>query len=190
MVTRRRSNTPTDTTNTPILIRAYGEFWNPDVVNWDRTWRLLGTLRSNSDEPLINVYEQRGVYVLYNDFKPVYVGRADQSSIGWRLEQHRESRRKGPRWDRFSWFGMKGIKKNGKLGVLTKAAHCGTSEMIATLEALLIRVIDPPLNSRRERFKNAIPVYQSDVDKPAEIDERLSQIEKKLDLVLKGEQHK
>lgn len=175
--------------NTPILIKAYGEFWNPDAVNWENKrenkWRLMG--RRQAKGPSSNVYEERGVYVLYQDFVPVYVGRADRQSIGYRLKLHRESRRKGPRWDRFSWFGFRGIKPNGQLKGRNKAAHPSTTELIATLEALLIIVIDPRLNSRREKFKNAIRLNQSEEDKPAEVDERLQSIEQKLDSLL---QHK
>jgi hypothetical protein len=174
----------TESADTPILIKAYGEFWNPDVANWERTWRLMGTRRSDSGGPNINVYEERGVYVLYKDFVPVYVGKADKQSIGYRLQLHRESERKGPRWDRFSWFGIRGLKKNGKLRLLRTAAHSPTPELIATLEALLIIVIDPRLNARRERFKNAILLYQSEVDKPMDTSEHLQSIEQKLDSVL------
>jgi hypothetical protein len=179
-----------ESANTPILIKAYGEFWSPDIVNWERTWRLLGTRRPDSKGPSINVYEQRGIYVLYNDFVPVYVGRSDKQSIGYRLQLHRESRRKGPRWDRFSWFGFKGIRKNGELGALNASAHSPTRELIATLEALLIIVIDPRLNARRERFKNAILIHQSDEDKPVEVEQRLQSIEQKLDAMLRLRQRK
>ncbi len=53
---------------TPVLIRTYGEFWNPEVVNWNDSWRLLGKLRADFTGPDINVYEERGVYVLYKDY--------------------------------------------------------------------------------------------------------------------------
>jgi hypothetical protein len=183
---RKSTNSGTEESpNTPVLIKAYGEFWSPDVVTWGRKWRLMGT-RSDS-KTNINVYEQRGVYVLYNDFEPVYVGKADKNSIGWRLEKHRESQRMGPRWNRFSWFGIRGIRKNGKLGASNRSAHSRATELIATLEALLITVIDPRLNSRREKLRNAILFHQSEVDKPIEPAERLSAIEEKLDLVLKLE---
>jgi hypothetical protein len=171
-----------DESSATTLIKAYGEFWNPDLVNWERTWQLNG---SDSVGKIINVYEQRGVYVLYQDYVPVYVGMADRQSIGYRLQLHRESRRKGPRWDRFSWFGLKAINKNGTLRELNSHSHARTSELIATIEALLIRVINPPLNARREKFKNAIQLHQSDQDKPiSETDRRLIDIEKKIDSLL------
>jgi hypothetical protein len=59
------------------------------------------------------------------------------------------------------------------------------SELIATLEALLIAVIDPRLNARKEKFKNALLLHQSDKDKPLDIDDRLGTIEEKLDALLK-----
>jgi hypothetical protein len=65
-----------ESSSTPTLIRSYGEFWSPDVVDWAKSWRLLGTARSDSKGPILNVYEERGIYVLYKDFVPVYVGKA------------------------------------------------------------------------------------------------------------------
>ncbi|MGA8108530.1 MAG: hypothetical protein WB974_03795, partial [Acidobacteriaceae bacterium] len=64
-------------------------------------------------------------------------------------------------------------------------AHLPKAELIATLEALLIMVIDPRLNARRERFKNATRLYQSDADKPTDADERLGLIEQKIEALLK-----
>jgi len=173
-----------ESTSTPTLIRTYGEFWSPDVVDWAKSWRLLGTERPDSKGPIINVYEERGIYVLYKDFEPVYVGKADRQSIGYRLQLHRASRRKGPRWDRFSWFGIRGLTSKGELRNLNASAHADTSELIATLEALLIAVINPRLNARKEKFKNAVLLHQSDKDKPLDVDDRLSNIEEKLDALI------
>lgn len=172
--------------NTPILIKVYGEFWNPELVNWNRSWKLLGKRRSDSKGPDINVYEERGVYVLYKDYTPVYVGKADKQSLGYRIQSHRQSERKGPRWDRFSWFGIVGLKVNDTLRNRNDAFHPSTEELIATLEALLIVAIDPRLNSRREKFKNAVRLYQSETDKPLEVEDRLEAIEEKLGRLLEA----
>jgi hypothetical protein len=43
---------------------------------------------------------------------------------------------------------------------LNDSFHPNTTELIATLEALLIATIDPRLNSRKEKFKNAVRLYQ------------------------------
>jgi hypothetical protein len=182
-VPRKATFAGEERTNTPIFIRSYGEFWSPDVINWDKNFGLLGKRRSQSSGPDIDFYEERGVYVLYRDFVPVYVGKADRQSIGWRLKLHRESQRKGPRWDRFSWFGIRGIKGNGQLRAQSASAHVPKTALIATLEALLIIVIDPRLNARRERFRNATLFYQSDTDKPKDLAERLDLIEQGLEKV-------
>lgn len=44
-----------DKTNTPILIRTYGEFWSPDAVDWTKPKRLFGKHRADSRRPDINV---------------------------------------------------------------------------------------------------------------------------------------
>ena len=161
------------------LIRVYGEFWNPDLVNWKRGRDLLGI---DPENRIINAYEQRGIYVLYDDYIPVYVGKASKISIGSRLRSHRESQRRGPRWDRFSWFGLKRINKNGELGILKSKNHVPTSELIATLEALLILVAEPRLNARREKLKNAIKLDQSDKGKQlTELEQQIALVNKKLD---------
>jgi hypothetical protein len=161
----------------PTLIRTYGEFWNPEYVAWDNAWRLLGKRNLGPRSPNVNVYEERGVYVLYKNYVPVYVGKAFNQSIGYRVQSHRGSPRKGPRWDSFSWFGLRGLTANGHLRSLNRRAGIKTEALIETLEALLIVVIDPRLNSRREKLKGAVKLYQSLTDKPVDQEQRLANIE-------------
>ena len=59
-----------------------------------------------------SVWEQRGLYVLWGDWRVIYVGRATQQGLGNRLQLHRRWRLAG-RWDRFSWYGFRKINKNG-----------------------------------------------------------------------------
>ena len=171
---------PEETSKVATLISMYGEFWDPDLINWNRSWQLLGKERDTPNAKDINVYEQRGVYVLYKDYVPVYVGKAFKQSIGYRLQLHRESRRKGPRWDSFSWFGVRSFTRGGELRKLKSRSGVSTDALIETLEALLIVVIDPRLNSRREKLKGAVHLFQSDTDKPVDLDQRLSEIEKSM----------
>jgi hypothetical protein len=49
--------------------------------------------------------------------------------------------------DRFSWFGLRPVNENGTLGVLPK--NYSAENMISTLEAILIEIIEPSLNRRR-----------------------------------------
>jgi hypothetical protein len=167
----------------PTLIKTYGQFWNPEFVKWNKSRELLGSRHHDLRGPDINVYWERGIYVLYKDYDPVYVGKADKEPIGNRLELHR-SWRKGPRWDSFSWFGVIGLQANGKLRSRTAKFHPSTGQFIATLEALLIRVIEPRFNSRREKFRNAVHLYQSERDRPLSNEKRLESIETKLEKLL------
>jgi hypothetical protein len=175
-------NNPQPDPGNRVLIRAYGEYWKADYVRWNKAKRLFGKRRADLKGEDVDVYEQRGIYILYNDFVPVYVGKAEGLSIGSRIKSHWESRRKGPRWNGFSWFGLRTINKDGSLRALTDAFHPPKDWLIDTLEALLISAIDPPLNSRREKLRQATLLYQSTTDRPAGIQERLDSIER----VVKG----
>ena len=68
--------------------------------------RLLGVQQTGSTP--VNFTEQVGVYVLYDVHRPVYVGRVTEPRIGIRLFDHTRDRLTG-RWDRFSWFGVRGV---------------------------------------------------------------------------------
>ena len=100
----------------PILIRNYGMYWDPDLIRWTGPKNLPGRFRATQAKPEVNVFQQRGIYVLYKNFKPVYVGKAIAEPLGERLRKHSWAWGKGPRWDRFSWFGIAEIDKTtGKL---------------------------------------------------------------------------
>lgn len=167
------------------VIKTCGEFWNPEFVKWASPWRLLGKRQPKG--PDINVWRERGVYVLYKDYAPVYVGKADRQSIGDRLCEHRGDWKKGARWDSFSWYGLVGLGTDNTISQRAeKAYQLSSGELMAALEALLIAVIDPRLNSRREWLKGLVWLYQSETDRPVELEARLDTIEHKLDQLMKG----
>ncbi len=56
-----------------------------------------------------------GIYILYDGSMPVYVGKGN---IRQRLSKARSSRRRGPHWDRFSWFALKEPKMMHDIEVL------------------------------------------------------------------------
>jgi hypothetical protein len=67
---------------------------------------MLGRLGSRG--PSLQVCDfrlQRGIYVLYDDYGPYYVGLTRVGTLGNRLKQHRTGLHRD-RWDRFSWFGF------------------------------------------------------------------------------------
>jgi hypothetical protein len=168
------------------LIKQYGELWNPEYVDWARSWKLLGKRSKGSKSSDINVYEERGIYVLYNDYTPVYVGKALQQSIGYRLQLHRESSRKGTRWDAFSWFGFCGLRPDGDVKKLNLHVGLKTTAAIEMLEALLITVIDPRLNSKKETLKGATRLFQSKTDSKPDFHDRFNQMEELLREISKG----
>jgi hypothetical protein len=93
----------------------------------------------------VNFAEQIGVYLLHDRDRTIYVGRATDT-IYARLQAHTTGRL-GGRWDRFSWFGLRGVDQDGKL--LDSALSWSNRIVVETMEALLIESIEPPLNRRR-----------------------------------------
>jgi hypothetical protein len=168
------------------LIRAYGEFWNASYVDWEKNKpRILGKTSRSADSADVDVYEERGIYILYKDYTPVYVGKADNEPLGSRLRKQRRTPKRGPRWDKFSWFGIKKIDENGVQEKSDVNQILPSSLLVDSLEALLILAINPLLNAREETITNAVRLYQSETDKlPGTVD-RLTSIESKLELLLK-----
>lgn len=148
-----------------LLIKSYGEFWNPETVDWG-TKKLMGTRADpkNSKQVLENNYwNAKGVYVLHSEFSAVYVGEAlgDSSGLGPRLDAHLTDRLIG-RWDSFSWFSVSAPSASGGVNTGSQGGrHYTREEVVNALEALTILVVDPPLNRRRESLKGAVEVEQS-----------------------------
>lgn len=168
----------TPTTNT--FIRSYGMFWRREEVNWSPRiteggpYRLLG--RKNHNQPALQVCDfrnQAGIYVLYDDYGPYYVGLA-KTAIGNRLRDHTRDDHKNC-WDRFSWFGFRRVKNatddNGlqQLGVMPKQLLSGTTNTIRDIEALLMMSLGTIErgNAHTMKFANAdrwhqIPLHDAD----------------------------
>ena len=133
-----------------VVIRAYGEYWDPDLVNWGRKGPgNKGTLDGKIGQQSVDVWEQRGIYVLHHDWRVVYVGRVTSGSLGARLRTHRSDWLAG-RWDRFSWYGTRGIRADGTLSKAAYSKNVATTNAIKTMEALLISVAEG-LNRSHER---------------------------------------
>jgi len=154
------------------FIKNYGLYWRRDFVLLKKTGRgnITGdcivhwTQRGRSKQKTlrgIDFWEQKGVYVLYRDFEVVYVGRTIEGGLGKTLQRH-QSNRNMDRWDRFSWFGVRAIRRTDMLlGKETGGTIFTTSaDRIKFLEALLQEVIDPPYNRRHESLRGADKVEQ------------------------------
>lgn len=129
------------------LITSLGMYWARDKVDWKAVPRLLG--RQPKASVAVDFCEQNGVYVLYDGARPVYAGQAASKSLGTRLWAHTTDRM-GGRWNRFSWFGIRPVgKENGRLEAAPPPTAHAPSAVIDAFEALLIEVMETPLNRQR-----------------------------------------
>lgn len=123
-------------------LTSFGMFWRRDLVIWNGNPRLLGRQPGASE---VNFSDQIGVYLLHDRDRVIYVGRA-ADALSARLKAHTLDRL-GGRWDRFSWFGLKGVRDDGSL--MNNHRSWDQSVVIETMEALLIESLEPPLNRKR-----------------------------------------
>ncbi len=163
-----------------VLIRAYGECWSPDLVNWGTRGpggkaELLGEFGGRRRPVMVDVWEQRGVYVLLHGWSVVYVGKADNVALGARLRGHLSDTLAG-RWDTFSWYGIRGVRQNGTLGADMMGKSTSADELISTLESLLIAVMEPPRNRRREETPGATVLVQHGGERPRPVASYLDEI--------------
>jgi hypothetical protein len=154
-----------------VFIRSYGLFWLKEDVNWAPgsgtrgEYRLLGRVGQNRGNiRIVDFREQRGIYVLYDDWGPSYVGLARRQPIGNRLRDHtRPSDPMFDRWDRFSWFGFRSVLKQrdasglSLLGMIPTKLLTDSDKTIGDVEALLILTLGTQGigNAQRMRFARA-----------------------------------
>ncbi|CAM5377242.1 hypothetical protein ATER59S_01675 [Aquamicrobium terrae] len=138
-------------------IRAFGMYWRREAVQWSRAKpQLLG--RQNQNAEPVDFAGQVGVYLLHDRDRTIYVGRA-ADALHTRLRAHTGDRL-GGRWDRFSWFGLRGVDPDGDLSA--PSAAWSHEMVIETLEALLIESMEPPLNRKRGDRFSAVEYLQAD----------------------------
>lgn len=147
-----------------MLIKAYGLYWNPDIIDWGRPGRgnkgeLRGKIRIDGHEKVVDFWEAQGIYVLSRDFQTVYVGKAIGTPIGARIRSHLTDRLAG-RWDMFSWFTSSTPRKTDGGVSAPGKRQISPETYIDTFEALAILIADPPLNRKRESFEQAGEVVQ------------------------------
>jgi hypothetical protein len=177
---RAKADLPSSDTDEELsddVIRAFGMYWQRELVVWRSRPRLFG--RQQVGAKSVDFGEQRGVYILYDHHSVVYVGRAVERPLGQRLYEHTLDRLSG-RWNRFSWFGLSAVSDNGQL---IKATVASSSEaLVAAFEAMLIETLEPPQNRRRGDDFTAVE-YIQDVDpelKEQQLKNTLRNIEAKL----------
>ena len=135
-------------------LRAFGMFWQRDLILWLGPPKLLG--RQGAGATDVNFADQIGVYLLHDRERVIYVGRASDTLFA-RLKAHTTDRL-GGRWDRLSWFGLRSVEANGEL---SDSKVSWSQDVVAeTMEALLIESLEPPLNRRRGDNLSAIECLQ------------------------------
>lgn len=167
-----------------MLIKTYGEFWNPYLTDWSG-FRLEGqaklevTRKGTRKKELrtINFWEAQGIYVLLNDYQPVYVGQS--ITLGKRIGDHLGDRFAG-RWDMFSWYSVCQASKTTGETKKPGGKHVTMASVIDTLEALGILIADPALNRKRERIPGATEFEQKPSSNPKSVREYLERILAKL----------
>jgi hypothetical protein len=145
-----------------MLIKAYGLFWRIDEV-WQVGVRGQGELLGRRGYQaghleVCNFWRQQGLYVLYDEYVPYYVGLVRQGTLGSRLRTHHFRDAHAGRWDRFSWFGfcavLGGRDEHGLQLLKLRAERMGTSsDAIADIETLLIKALGTKPNLHKGRFR-------------------------------------
>lgn len=154
-----------------MLIKAFGEYWSPDVVDWGRQGGQKGSLwgvakpyhKPNFD---VDLWDAVAVYCLFLEYRPVYVGKADKTALGPRLRQHLRDRHVG-RWDMFSFYSLSKPNRTSRNAAKAGMKSAVTPETIVqTIESVAIRLVNPPLNRRFESIPGAIEVVQEHDPRP------------------------
>ena len=138
------------------IIRAFGMYWQRDAVIWSAQPKVYGQSQPNTKA--VDFGEQQGIYLLYDQHRIIYIGRTTDRSLGRRLSEHTRDRLNG-RWDRFSWFGLLDVTQEGTLHQQPFTA--ALSNFSATLEAILIETLEPPLNRRRGDDLASVEFFQT-----------------------------
>lgn len=134
-----------------MIFRSHGLFWRRDEIDWfpgaghRGIFRLLGRRGANRGNIRIaNFREQRGIYILYGNLGPHYVGLARDRSLGFRLKDHTHDIHDN-KWTQFSWFGfcsVRDMRDDNGFQLLRAMPHANYSRLrtaIGDIEALLIK---------------------------------------------------
>jgi hypothetical protein len=142
-----------------VLVQNYGLYWRTEAVHWggpNNEGTLEGVPYGGKRTKPTNFRNQAGVYVLYQDFKPIYVG---ETGIGdmrlfRRLKGHRKNQLAN-RWNSFSWFGIYPVNKVSRNLRSNVRVHPEIGDVLYHIEAILIAAMEPALNLQRGKFGKA-----------------------------------
>lgn len=120
-----------------------------------------GVNSKNVTAPSVNFAIQTGIYVLYADYRPIYVGQANGSLFA-RLQMHYRTDDLVGRWDTFTWLGMRRALGGADPGLSTNASRFSISrkQLLDHLEAAMIHAFEPPMNGQEGRFGKQVIRYR------------------------------
>ena len=146
----------------PIL--CVGARWWAEDVYWysaPKTAQLNGVPRKNVTAPVANFAHQSGIYILYSDHTPIYVGQANKTLFA-RLKAHHLTDDLAGRWDAFTWFGFRAVVggKDPRLSKPSTKFSISTTQLLDHVEAAMIHAFEPPLNGQEGRFGEGVTRYK------------------------------
>ncbi len=146
----------------PIL--CLGARWRADDVYWNTSsanGQLGGVPRRKVTAPVANFAKQSGIYVLFSDYKPIYVGQANQTLFD-RLKAHWLTDDLAGRWDTFTWFGFRRVIGGGRpqLSKPDTNFYISPTQLLDHFEAAMIHAFEPPLNGQEGRFGDKVTRYK------------------------------
>jgi hypothetical protein len=92
-----------------------GARWRASDAYWyaaSKNAHLNGVRRNRVTSPVTNFAHQSGIYILYSDHTPIYIGQANKSLFA-RLQTHCLTDDLCGRWDCFTWFGFRSVIGGG-----------------------------------------------------------------------------
>ena len=185
-----------------LAIENYGRRWRRDKVHWgagSNKGHLKGYRQGAKLKP-VDFRTQIGIYVLFGSGGDVvYVGQAGlgNARLFARLKAHTRDHLRD-RWTHFSWFGLRGVNTgNNRLSEFhkpeTRISRRNRRDALHETEAVLMSVVEPPLNRRGPNWQGSREYKQHADDGPKdsselvlEIATRLRKVESTLQKAIKG----
>lgn len=159
-----------------MKVTSFGLFWRASEIDWNpgqgnrNGFRLLGRIGANRGNIRVADFRhQQGIYILFDEYGPAYVGLTSAQGLGKRLKDHLTDHLRD-KWDRFSWFGFHPIGSPDprsrilQLNQPDENLTDDTRTTIGDLEALLIRSIGPKRNTAYPGFQGAEEWTQIDYE--------------------------
>jgi len=149
-----------------FVIRNIGLLWQRNKVDWSGRSGPNGRAKleghwSENPKFIVDFRDQIGIYVLFdnrfNDRKVVYIGEVGRGrgSLYSRLKSHTQNHL-AARWTHFSWFALRNVNDDGTLRKNQRAknrvVHRTRDLALDEYEALLLEILEPPLNKQGPKW--------------------------------------